>query len=75
MFTFQFLKKLSRAKLTVFALILALAGCKPEEGPQGEQGEQGDPGTANVIYSDWTTFQNSIWRYCYGLCKVQWNLQ
>ncbi len=49
-------------------------GCKPEDGPmgqegpqgeqgpQGTQGEQGVPGTANVMYSDWITFDVSVWK-------------
>jgi hypothetical protein len=34
------------------------------QGPQGEpgpEGEQGSPGTANVIYSDWTAFESTLW--------------
>jgi len=30
-------------------------GPRGEQGEQGEDGEQGEPGTANVIYSEWTT--------------------
>jgi hypothetical protein len=61
---------MNRAKLIVFAFILAFAGCEPVEGPmgpegpqgeQGERGEKGDPGTANVIYSDWTPFETTAW--------------
>lgn len=46
------------------------AGPQGEQGPvgpagpageQGEQGEQGPEGTANVIYSDWITFNQANW--------------
>jgi len=57
------------AKLLVTAVSLVIGlglvtacegpqGPQGPEGPQGDQGpkgDQGDPGTANVIYSDWTT--------------------
>ena len=31
------------------------------EGPQGEQGPEGPPGTANVLYSEWTSFSLDEW--------------
>ncbi|WP_229365749.1 collagen-like protein [Fibrisoma montanum] len=55
---------------TLFVGALSFQGCQPEDGepgPQGEvgpagpqgpggpQGPKGDPGTANVIYSPWTS--------------------
>jgi len=39
-------------------------GPQGEQGPQGQQGpqgEQGEPGTANVIYSEWTSFVLDNW--------------
>ncbi len=37
------------------------AGPEGPQGPQGDQGPQGEEGTANVIYSDWTDFDDSNW--------------
>lgn len=36
-------------------------GPQGPQGEQGEQGEQGVPGTANVMYTDWKTFDVSDW--------------
>lgn len=39
-------------------------GDQGEEGPKGDEGdpgEKGDPGTANVLYSDWISFDVSVW--------------
>ncbi len=36
-------------------------GDQGTQGDQGEQGEQGEPGTANVIYSDWISFDAADW--------------
>lgn len=39
-------------------------GDQGEQGPkgdEGDQGEKGDPGTANVLYSDWISFDVSVW--------------
>lgn len=36
-------------------------GPQGETGPKGDQGEKGDPGTANVIYSSWTSFVAANW--------------
>jgi hypothetical protein len=55
-----------------FILVLTV-GCEGPEGPTGPQGEQGPqglqgpqgpegpPGTANVFYSDWTSFVRDNW--------------
>src|SRR5690606_21359318 len=59
-------------KLPYFLLLFSIAffGCKKEgdpgpAGPQGATGEpgpagpKGDPGTANVLYSDWFSFEGN----------------
>lgn len=54
----------------LFALMITSCSKDGAEGPQGPQGDQGsegpagpigDTGTANVIYSDWITVQESEW--------------
>lgn len=64
----RFLKIVSVISL---AFIFAIAaGCEGPEGPTGPQGEQGPegpqgpqgpPGTANVFYSEWTSFDVDNW--------------
>ena len=36
-------------------------GDQGRQGPKGDRGDEGDPGTANVIYSEWTTFDLDNW--------------
>jgi hypothetical protein len=36
-------------------------GDQGRQGPKGDKGDEGDPGTANVIYSEWTTFVLEDW--------------
>ncbi|NBB76538.1 MAG: hypothetical protein GVY02_04085 [Bacteroidetes bacterium] len=36
-------------------------GPQGEQGPEGPQGPQGPPGTANVFYSEWTSFAADNW--------------
>lgn len=61
------------AVLAVSIAFMIVAGCEGPEGPtgpqgaqgsqgeQGEEGQEGPPGTANVIYSEWITFDETNW--------------
>lgn len=65
------MKKLTLQSLAalLLAVLISFSSCSKEgpegpagaqgqqgaQGPQGPEGDQGEPGTANVIYSEWTT--------------------